>query len=331
MSQKPDEALDLKAISADDALLDALGRGDPAPDGDGLAGLLAVWRQDLNDDTDFDVAALLAADLAATAEPAPPAAAGAVAAGRAVGDVPARDAAPTSPASTDSDSSTDSASSTGGGSVSVRPVPSPDQGRTGRRWRPSRAAGRYLTGVAAAAVLVAGLAVGAGRAEPDSPLWPVAQVLYPERSDLRLAEHTIGQAREAAAAGRYADARRTLDRATGDVGRVDDPKLASRLRAQIEEIRRTLPPSERAEETGRATPSPSAPASSPAADPTAPPAGGQTGGPVVPGVPGVPTPPGGGGTNPEQPGGIIPNIPGLPTPTLPIPIPSIPIPQLPLG
>ncbi|SCL48235.1 anti-sigma-D factor RsdA [Micromonospora chersina] len=42
-----DEAMDLGTIARDDALLDALGRGEPAPDGDALAGLLAAWRSDL--------------------------------------------------------------------------------------------------------------------------------------------------------------------------------------------------------------------------------------------------------------------------------------------
>ncbi|GGR97573.1 hypothetical protein GCM10010169_47670 [Micromonospora fulviviridis] len=42
-----DEAMDLGTIARDDALLDALGRGEPAPDDDALAGLLAAWRSDL--------------------------------------------------------------------------------------------------------------------------------------------------------------------------------------------------------------------------------------------------------------------------------------------
>ncbi|MFI2651286.1 anti-sigma-D factor RsdA [Micromonospora fulviviridis] len=42
-----DEAMDLGTIARDDVLLDALGRGEPPPDGDALAGLLAAWRSDL--------------------------------------------------------------------------------------------------------------------------------------------------------------------------------------------------------------------------------------------------------------------------------------------
>lgn len=281
MRSRRDEAPDLTVIAADDALLDTLGRGDPAPDDDKLAGVLAAWRTDLDDgqSADFDVTAMLA-DLAEDADP----------------DVQA---------------------------VPVQAVPSGHP----RRWRPGRRARRYVTGMAAAGLLIAGLAVGAGQAGPDNPLWPIARVLYPERADLRLAEHNIGLAREAAADGRYADARRTLDKAAGDVERVDDPQLAGRLRAQIEEIRRTLPPAESGERDTPATPTPSAPTSAP---PTTPPGGqGQPGGgqPGIPGVPGQP----GGGTTPEQPGeGIIPDVPDIPVPTLPIPIPTLPLPALPL-
>jgi hypothetical protein len=43
---------ELSQIAADDALLDALGRGEPAPDGDELAGLLQAWRADLDHELD---------------------------------------------------------------------------------------------------------------------------------------------------------------------------------------------------------------------------------------------------------------------------------------
>jgi hypothetical protein len=271
---KRDDTPDLTVIAADDALLDTLARGEPAPDDDKLAGVLAAWRADLDDDqpADFDVAAMLA-EL---------------------------------PDETESQ----------GDPVPVQAVPS----AAPRRWRPGPRARRYLTGLAAAGLLVGGLALGAGQAGPESPLWPITRVLYPERSDLRLAEHNIGLAREAAAAGRYADARRTLDKAAGDVERVDDPELAGRLRAQIEEIRRTLPPVD-AVVPDPVIPTPSVPVSPPATVPATPPAGGQ---------PGVPPPPGG-GTNPQPPGeGVIPDVPDIPVPTLPIPIPTLPLPAVPL-
>ncbi|KAB1913883.1 anti-sigma-D factor RsdA, partial [Micromonospora sp. AMSO31t] len=45
-----DEAMDLGTIARDDALLDALGRGEAAPEGDALAGVLALWRAELADE-----------------------------------------------------------------------------------------------------------------------------------------------------------------------------------------------------------------------------------------------------------------------------------------
>jgi hypothetical protein len=45
-----EQPVDLAQIRADDALLDALGRGAPAPGDDDLAGLLAEWRADLDTD-----------------------------------------------------------------------------------------------------------------------------------------------------------------------------------------------------------------------------------------------------------------------------------------
>lgn len=47
--------VDLAEIQADDALLDALGHGEPAPDDDDLAGLLAGWRADLGTDLPADL------------------------------------------------------------------------------------------------------------------------------------------------------------------------------------------------------------------------------------------------------------------------------------
>ncbi|MEV1333248.1 anti-sigma-D factor RsdA [Micromonospora costi] len=44
------EELDLATIARDDELLDALGRGDPAPDGDDIAAMLAAWRTEVDDD-----------------------------------------------------------------------------------------------------------------------------------------------------------------------------------------------------------------------------------------------------------------------------------------
>jgi hypothetical protein len=94
----------------------------------------------------------------------------------------------------------------------------------------------------AAAVLVAGagVALGAGHATPGSPLWPITRVMYPERADNAAAEHTLAQARQAAAEGRQDDARRLLAQAETLIGRVADPAQAQRLRAQLTDVRNTI-------------------------------------------------------------------------------------------
>ncbi|MEV0428588.1 anti-sigma-D factor RsdA [Micromonospora sp. NPDC050495] len=45
-----DEAMDLDVLARDDLLLDALGRGEPAPAGDDLAAMLAAWHADVADE-----------------------------------------------------------------------------------------------------------------------------------------------------------------------------------------------------------------------------------------------------------------------------------------
>ncbi len=48
MTTSAPEPVDLAVLTADDALLDALGRGAPAPGGDRTAALLVAWRADLS-------------------------------------------------------------------------------------------------------------------------------------------------------------------------------------------------------------------------------------------------------------------------------------------
>jgi hypothetical protein len=55
VTPSPDEpSIDLAVLAADDRLLDDLGRGGPAPDGDPVAALLAGWRADLDGDSESD-------------------------------------------------------------------------------------------------------------------------------------------------------------------------------------------------------------------------------------------------------------------------------------
>jgi len=263
---------DLSQITADDALLDALGRGEPAPDGDELAGLLHAWRADL--DTHLDAGQPLVGELL------------------------------------EADTN--------------RPI----------ELKPRRRPSRLLTGIAAAILVFGGLAAGASRAGPDSPLWPLTKVMYPEQADTRSAERAISEARAALAANRLDEANHQLDVATTLVGRLqnsDDDK--KRLTDQITQLRQLI--------AARLAPSagPSGPTPVPGGTPDTPTGPNQQ--PVPPPTPGPqPTRDGGGdGGNgglplplplPTGPGGLpLPSLPGLTTPSLPgLPLPTIKVPLL---
>jgi hypothetical protein len=256
MTNDRDRPADLAAVAADDALLDALGRGDAAPDDDELAGLLAAWRSDL----DADLPQL---------------------------DLPTLDDLPEE-------------------TTQVLP---PRRRRTGRLTK-------LLTGVAAALLLLAGIAVGVGQAGPDSPLWPLTRVMYPQQADVRAAQHAIAQARAAAQAGRVDEARRHLDEATALVDRIRDQSAASRLRDEIEQVRRMLEGS--AVVPGTTSTPGTEPSTAPSVSPSPPPGGpggGQTGNPGGGGA--TTTTPGGGGILPP----IVPTLPPI-VPTLPPILPS---------
>lgn len=60
------EEVDLATIARDDHLLDVLGRGEPAPEGDDLAAMLAAWRDDLGETVDDQPAPPLPAPAART-------------------------------------------------------------------------------------------------------------------------------------------------------------------------------------------------------------------------------------------------------------------------
>lgn len=279
--------VDLATLHADDALLDALARGERpgAPAGDALTDLFADWHADLSAD-------LPDLDLDPDSLPDRP---------------ELRDAAP-EPDTIVSDIS-----------------------EKRRRRRPGAGLRRTFAAVAAALVILAGLAVGAERSGPNGPLWPLTQVLYPEQAHARAAEQAIAEAADAIAAGRYDDARRLLDTAANEAAQVDNPGTRQRLLDRIADLRSQLPPP---------TPAAAAPSATSAPPPT------------TEAVPATPTPapgattaggdPGGGGgaTNTPGNGGGGQIIPGLPTqivptgPVLPLPtqilpsVPGLPLPTL---
>ncbi|GAB3980193.1 hypothetical protein GCM10027615_58190 [Plantactinospora veratri] len=107
--------------------------------------------------------------------------------------------------------------------------------------RPGRLVRRLVLSGVVGVVVTALLGLGVNHAGPASPLWPVAAAVYPDRSAVRAAEHTIQLAREALAEHRYARARAELDRAAVQVTEIRDPAEAGRLRTEIERVRLGLP------------------------------------------------------------------------------------------
>ncbi|MBF9133725.1 hypothetical protein I0C86_33040, partial [Plantactinospora sp. S1510] len=301
----PDESADVDrtepdpaVLAADDLLLDLLGRGASAPADDPIAGLMAAWRADL----DAEQPAAPVDDLVVSRTmPAP-------------GPQPTR-VRPPRP----------------GPPVGVRrpgrlrsdpPRPVP-----GLRPRRTPLVRRLALVAVVAIVATALLGLGVNRAGPTSPLWPIAAAVYPDRSAVRVVEHTLTLAEDALAAGRYDDARSRLDQALVQVAEVRRPEPAERLRADIERIRRGLPGAgpDEVEPDGRTTSG------------------------AVPAVPVPPTPPSGGPAPTRTPGGGASPAgrppaasdppPANPSPrqVLPLPVPVLPsllpsgLPVLPSG
>jgi hypothetical protein len=292
---EPDPAV----LVADDLLLDLLGRGAAAPADDPVAGLMAAWRADL--DAEQPAAPVDDAGRART--------------------IPASDPPP----------------------ARVRPPrPGPPEGTRrpgqprsdppgpvpGPRSRQTRLVRRLALVAVVAIVATALLGLGVNQAGPTSPLWPIAAAVYPDRSAVRVVEHTLTLAEDAVAAGRYDDARSRLDEALVQVAEVRHPEPAERLRADIERIRRGLPgPSPEEVEPDTSTTSGAVPAvPAPVISPTD-------------GGSGPTRTPGGGGSPAGRPPAASDPAPANPSPRqlLPLPIPVLPsllpsgLPVLPSG
>jgi hypothetical protein len=346
----PDE---LAAMRADDALLDALGRGEPVTRDDKLAELLGAWRAEM--DTEplpaIDIRTVTpAADL--YAEPFPDAhpLAGAAAseatglpgspgpAGLAGGDgAPGDDAAggprvrpaigrAAAPRPRDGATGPDDGAGTGPGTAGAAGT-GPGRVRS-RRWPRGVRLGLALALVIAAA---GGVSVAADRGGPDGPLWTVVRLVDPDRADLREARDAVAKARTAVEQGRYADARPLIDRADALVTKVRDPAAQAGLRAELDSLRRRLPAGvSGAEPGGGASAGPTRGATGgPVPGTTRTPAPGQPGG-ATGGPTGAPTPgqTGGGGLLPP----LLPSSPAplLPTCLLPSILPTGPLLGLPL-
>lgn len=119
------------------------------------------------------------------------------------------------------------------------PLPRPTPARPGRL-------SRILLASAAAVLALAGtVAIAAGRAQPGSRLWPITTVVYADRADSLLAaqdtRQAIAGAREAVAAGRYAEAESLLDRAATLAAGVHDTVTRQQLLDEVAAVRALLP------------------------------------------------------------------------------------------
>jgi hypothetical protein len=222
---EPSERESPDALGRDDELLSALGRGDRPVGGDPVAMMLAAWRVDLDEPPALPPRAAAPGPETVTLFPVTQTAAPR---GQGRAALPSRSVRPHAP-------SPSAPRGTSTGPVS----PDRDAGPSGPgRWR-SR---RYRLALAAAAVaLVAGGAVAAAsNATPNSPLWPVSQLLYPQRADRVAAQDALAQARTAAKEGRLADARRLIDQAQALISKVADPVERTRLQDELEQVRQLV-------------------------------------------------------------------------------------------
>lgn len=150
--------------------------------------------------------------------------------------------------------------------------------------RPPRRRLRKVTaGVAAAALLSGGaLTAVAAQAGPDSPLWPVTEVVFgglaESRAALENADLALRDARTAVGQGRIPDATRLLAQADELANKVTEPAAADRIRDDVATLRaqlqRTAPDTasradatrESTKEAGPATTPPAAPPATPRPD-----------------------------------------------------------------
>ena len=195
--------------------------------------------------------------------------------------------------------------------------------------RVSRVARRSAV-LSVAVVLAFGTVAAAEQAGPDSPLWPLAQLMFHDRAEARAAVDaavdSLGAARVSIEDGRYDEATRLLDEAAAAVERIGAGADADRLRGDVAVLRARIPagagedaadPADRVPSSSPSPvvpPSPDAPRSvlpSPPAASLPPPPSRVPGPSVVPSLP--PSDPG----LIQVPPSLVPDGPLLPTQSLP--------------
>jgi hypothetical protein len=245
-------AEEVAALRADDALLDALGRGEPVAGDDELAAMLGAWRAEMDTEPlpSIDVTGVVpepdldgrpypwSADAAVADQPRVADAAGALPAMGRVTVRPAAEHAATPPLSADA------AHRAATGAASVRPAGGPDDGARPPDGRPGRVRSRRWSrgarlAVAVAVVLaaIAGLSITADRGGPGGPLWTVVRLVDPAGASQREAQDAVAKAEKAVAQGRFADAGVLVDRAQPLVDRVRVPAERAALQKRLDAVR----------------------------------------------------------------------------------------------
>jgi hypothetical protein len=178
-----------------------------------------------------------------------------------------------------------------------------------RRSRPSRRWARGTTILATGVLLACGAVTAAAEhAGPDSPLWPITQLMFRDAAEARAADaaaHTIAEARASIDGGQFGLASRLLDDATSLIEQLDERSDANRLRAEIAALRALIPADTGAEVATpdvrhpsseipgsptlqlTTTPKPQAPVSAPPTEPSA----GSSPNPAPPNIVDIPSPP----------------------------------------
>jgi hypothetical protein len=249
---------EVAALRADDALLDALGRGEPVTGDDELAAMLGAWRAEMDTEPlpsidltgvvpepDLDGRPYPWADEAGVSDRAGvrdhSRLADGASARSATGRASVGRPAPAHPAATTRPTILRSAATGGAG---ARPAGGPDgeahprPGRArSRRWPRGARLGIAL---AVALAAVAGLSITADRGGPDGPLWTVVRLVDPAGASLREAQGAVAKAEKAFADRRLDDSQVLVDRAQPLVDRVRDPAERAALQKRLDVLRAAL-------------------------------------------------------------------------------------------
>ena len=160
--------------------------------------------------------------------------------------------------------------------LSVVPLPAPPPVRRaaeavekGRVRRRRSLKPMFAVAAAIAALLVGSATVGSKNATPDSVLWGITQVMWPDRAlSVESVGHVNSALKDAQAwldAGQTSEAQLAVLRATTELGKVDDVDGRQELQNKVSDMWRKAAPAELADTSPFTRPSASAPVTAPGA------------------------------------------------------------------